>query len=103
MLNRRTILFGIFMYLCTLTSYTYGFTDLKDQPFKIKGPAVVNFWATWCAPCIKELPDLDILGQKLGSEATVYLVNFGETTETIKGFMTKRPELFGDQIGRAHV
>ena len=32
MLNRRTILFGIFMYLCTLTSYTYGFTDLEDQP-----------------------------------------------------------------------
>ena len=96
MLNRRTILFGIFMYLCTLTSYTYGFTNLEDQPFKVKGPAVVNFWATWCAPCIKELPDLDILGQKLGSEATVYLVNFGETTETITGFMTKRPELFGD-------
>ena len=96
MLNRRTILFGIFMYLYTLTSYTYGFTDLKDQPFKIKSPAVVNFWATWCAPCIKELPDLDILGQKLGSEATVYLVNFGENTETIEGFMAKRPELFGD-------
>ena len=96
MLNRRTILFGIFMYLCTLTSYTYGFTDLKDRQFKIKGPAVVNFWATWCAPCIKELPDLEILGQKLGSEATVYLVNFGETTETIEGFMAKRTELFGD-------
>ena len=96
MLNRRTILFGIFMYLCTLTSYTYGFTDLEDRQFKIKGPAVVNFWATWCAPCIKELPDLEILGQKLGSEATVYLVNFGETTETIEGFMAKRTELFGD-------
>ena len=50
----------------------------------------MNFWATWCAPCIKELPDLDILGQKLGSEATVYLVNFGETTETIEGFMAKK-------------
>ena len=62
MLNRRTILFGIFIYLCTLTSYTYGLMDLKGQPFKIKGPAVVNFWATWCSPCIKELPDLEILG-----------------------------------------
>ena len=26
----------------------------------------------------------------------MYLVNFGDTTETIKGFMTKRPKLFGD-------
>ncbi len=96
MFNRRTILFGIFMYLSALTAHANGLTDLKDQPFEIKGPAVVNFWATWCAPCIKELPDLEILGQKLGSEATVYLVNFGETTETIDTFKAKKPELFGE-------
>ena len=77
MFNRRMILFGIFMYLGTLTAHANGFTDLNDQPFEIKGPAVVNFWATWCAPCIKELPDLETLGQKLSTEATVYLVNFG--------------------------
>jgi len=96
MFNRRTILFGIFMYLSALTAHANGLTDLKDQPFEIKGPAVVNFWATWCAPCIKELPDLEILGQKLGSEATVYLVNFGETTKTIDTFKVKKPELFGE-------
>ena len=96
MFNRRTILFGIFMYLNALTAFANGLTDLKDQPFEIKGPAVVNFWATWCAPCIKELPDLEILGQKLGSKATVYLVNFGETTKTIEMFKTKKPELFGE-------
>ena len=96
MFNRRTILFGIFMYLSALTAHANGLTDLKDQPFEIKGPAVVNFWATWCAPCIKELPDLEILGKKLGSEATVYLVNFGETTKTIDAFKAKKPELFGE-------
>lgn len=96
MFNRRTILFGIFMYLSALTAHANGLTDLKDQPFEIKGPAVVNFWATWCAPCIKELPDLEILGQKLGSEATVYLVNFGETTKTIDTFKAKKSELFGE-------
>ena len=27
---------------------------------------VVNFWATWCAPCVKEMPTLDALEAKLG-------------------------------------
>jgi len=73
-----------------------GLTDLQDQPSTIQGPAVVNFWATWCAPCIKELPDLELLGQKLNGQATVYLVNFGENTKTIEAFKAKKPELFGD-------
>lgn len=33
---------------------------------------VVNLWATWCAPCIKEMPSLDRLRQKLaGTDAMV--------------------------------
>lgn len=32
-----------------------------------KGRAIlVNFWATWCAPCLKELPSLDMLEGELG-------------------------------------
>ncbi|MBU26238.1 MAG: hypothetical protein CMD99_09460 [Gammaproteobacteria bacterium] len=96
MFNRRSILLSIFIWFSTLEAYANNFTDLRDQSFKIQSPAVINFWATWCAPCIKELPDLEILGQKLSKDATVYLVNFGENTKTIEAFKNKKPELFGN-------
>jgi thiol-disulfide isomerase/thioredoxin len=35
---------------------------LRDE---LKGkPVILNVWATWCAPCIEELPSLDALGQQ---------------------------------------
>lgn len=96
MFNRRTILPVIFFSLSAhFALANEGFTDLADQPATIETPAVVNFWATWCAPCIKELPDLEELGEKLDGEARVYLVNFGESTDTIEQFKANNPTLFG--------
>jgi thiol-disulfide isomerase/thioredoxin len=42
-----------------------------------KGKTIVlNVWATWCAPCIKEMPSLDRLSEKLGNgKAMVLAVN----------------------------
>ena len=42
---------------------------------------LVNFWATWCAPCVEELPQLQKLQQKYASKLTVIAVN-----EDAKGF-----------------
>jgi len=76
-------------------SWANGLTRLDGTPLTIEGPAVVNFWATWCAPCIKELPDLAQLAAALDGQATVYLVNFGESAAVVEGFQAKRPTLFG--------
>ncbi len=55
-------------------------TDGTGSPVRLsdfKGRVVlVNFWATWCAPCIREMPGLDRLEAKLGGpDFTVVAVN----------------------------
>lgn len=50
---------------------------------------VVNFWATWCAPCVKEMPDLDALAKK---HENVKFVGIGiDSTANIRAFHAKVP------------
>lgn len=45
------------------TVYTYNFSQLEKRlQAKSDTVYVVNFWATWCAPCVKELPYFDRIG-----------------------------------------
>jgi len=49
---------------------------------------VVNFWATWCPPCRREMPSLERLLQKTAGEGVVVLaVNIGEDVDTVFPFV----------------
>ncbi|WP_027442850.1 TlpA family protein disulfide reductase [Erythrobacter cryptus] len=41
----------------------------------IDGPVLLNLWATWCAPCVKEMPQLDRLAAMLAGEVRVITVS----------------------------
>lgn len=64
---------------------------------------VVNFWATWCAPCIKELPYFEDLHQKK-PEIKVLLVNldFAEKVDKVDQFIQRKkmssPVMLLDEI-----
>ena len=44
----------------------------------LAGPAVVNLWATWCAPCKRELPEFEAVHRSLAGEVTFVGVNIGD-------------------------
>ncbi len=68
--------------------------DIDDKSHdlaSLKGKVVlVNFWATWCPPCRREMPSMDRLAHKLAGTAFVVLaVNIGEDADTIHTFISQ--------------
>ena len=75
--------------------------DLHD----LRGQVVVlNFWASWCAPCLAEMPSLEALQQQL-PQVKVIGVAFDEDAVTYDAYLARRPVAFLsvlDTTGTAH-
>jgi len=68
------------------------FDDLQKKMLYTEAPLTVfNFWATWCGPCIKELPHFDNLAKE-NENIKVYLVSidFQSELERVKKFVVKK-------------
>ncbi len=68
--------------------------DLNGKPLKLedyRGKVVmVQFWATYCPPCLKEMPSMMRLEQKLaGKPFAILAVNMGETEKEVRDFLKK--------------
>lgn len=64
----------------------------KDQVefSEYKGKVIlINFWATWCPPCIAEMPSLQLLYEDY-QDKIVFLFVSEEDRETVKGFLNRK-------------
>ncbi|MBO6880762.1 MULTISPECIES: TlpA disulfide reductase family protein [Winogradskyella] len=73
-----------------------NFNDTKNKV------VLINFWATWCAPCIAEMPSLQKLYEKYGNEVEFLFVT-NESAKTIQAFKNKKNYTFPVYIRRSDV
>ncbi|RKR82677.1 AhpC/TSA family protein [Mucilaginibacter gracilis] len=61
-----TILFALVSLCAVAQSKTVHLLNIQQLEKRVSNPDtvyIVNFWATWCGPCVKELPNFDELQQ----------------------------------------
>lgn len=66
------------------------FTDQTAQEaIKSGQPVVIDFWATWCGPCIKLGPVVEELAEKYGDKALIGKLNIDENDEVSSNFSVR--------------
>ena len=72
----------------TVTTLDGARYDLAQQRGKW---VIVNYWATWCGPCLKEMPELSALAAMREYIAVIGLAYEDTTPEDLRAFLAKRP------------
>jgi len=62
-------------------------------------PLLLNFWATWCAPCVKEIPELDQFQREFASQGWQVLGLAVDAPTPVREFLKKIP--VGFPVGMA--
>ena len=71
-----------------------GYEDLEGNPVALSDYSgkriLLNFWATWCRPCIEEMPSLLKAQEVLGKEDYVFLLATDQSVNIINSFKVRK-------------
>ncbi|MTI31040.1 TlpA family protein disulfide reductase [Xanthovirga aplysinae] len=77
-------------------SFSLPLTTLEGKPFafsELKGKTIfINFWASWCPPCVAEMPNIQKLYQIVGNEEDIafVMISVDEDLEKAKKFIDRK-------------
>lgn len=83
-----------------LAAFPQGTLNSEDLKGKV---VVIDFWATWCQPCIKEIPDLNALHSEQDPEkfamigVTIESGSYDDIAETLDDFGIEYPLVMGTE------
>ena len=66
----------------------------KREALRTNRLVLVHYWATWCRPCLAEMPDMDKAAKILGEENFVFLAASDEDMDKIKKFVAVKDYSF---------
>ena len=105
MIQKNKIYFSIFtlllLFACSKPDYEL-FEGPKGNKSDFLGKwLVVNYWADWCPPCIKEMPELESFYHQNGNKVLVLAYNFdrlegSDLKEQILRFKVNVPSILND-------
>ena len=70
--------------LASLTGEEIDMDEFKNKTI------FINFWATWCKPCIQEMPTIENAQAQLKDKGVVFLLASNENIDEIESFKEKR-------------
>ncbi|MGN6396661.1 MAG: TlpA family protein disulfide reductase [Mucilaginibacter sp.] len=65
--------------------------QLKLSDLYKPGVLIINFWATWCMPCIREIPNFEALKEKYPEQFNVLAVSYQDSS-AVKSMLKKYPD-----------